>query len=213
LPKAFTAASRSWPRPDGVLVANVAGDRMREAAERWSRDLWALEAEMAKVADHCCGVTCGYDHPTQLGVDRWVAVIAARARHQGAVCVVDFGTAVTVDAVSRQGRHLGGVIFPGIRLMRQSLAGRTGNLPEVDSPAGDELLGRSTRQCILSGTLHAVSIAVNGFRSHVEARLGETARFYLTGGDAARVGPLLHGEYAYVPELVLDGLEVLQARE
>jgi type III pantothenate kinase len=190
-------------------VSNDDGANLREATVDWVRRLWNLEAEMVEVAIRHRGLTCGYEDPARLGVDRWMALIAARARHRGAICVVDCGTAVTVDAVTRQGAHLGGVIFPGIHLMRLSLAGETGSLPKVEGAAEGQVLGRSTQQCILIGTLLAVASTINSLRSRIEARLGGGSRFFLTGGDGGRLDGHLEGEYTYVPELVLDGLAVV----
>lgn len=209
LPKDLAWASRSWPRPERVLVANVAGAGMQVSTVNWVRELWSLEAELVKVAASGPGVTCGYDDPTQLGVDRWLALIAARAHHPESVCVVDCGTAVTVDAVSRRGAHLGGVIFPGVRLMRLSLAAETGNLPSVEGSVEEAFLGRSTQQCILIGTLLAAASTINEVRLRVEARFDGDVRFFLTGGDAGRLKGHLEGEYAFVPELVFDGLAVI----
>ncbi len=209
LPTELDASGAAWTRPDRVLAANVAGADMEQAVRRWARQRWNLDAEMVTVTRHRCGVTCGYENPTELGVDRWTALIGARDRHPGPVCVVDCGTAVTVDAVAEEGDHIGGAILPGTGLMRQSLATQTRALPNVTGAAEIEDLGRTTRQCILFGTSFAVASSVNGLRARVEARLGMDTRFFLTGGDADWLRRHLEGEYAVVPELVLDGLGVV----
>lgn len=211
LPSELAATVARWPRLDRVVIANVAGAVMEDVVIRWVEGTWGIEADLVEVESGRFGVICGYADPGQFGVDRWLALIAARMTHRGPACVVDCGTAVTVDALSAEGLHIGGVIFPGIRLMRLCLATETGELPTVEGTGAGAFLGRSTQECILNGTLLAVVSAINHLRTQVEAQLGGEVQFYLTGGDAERVERYLVGKYRHVRELVLDGLAVIES--
>ena len=97
----------------------------------WVSINWACETIFAKVESSAAELRNGYEQPQQMGVDRWVAMLAAWERHHAAACIVDCGTAITLDVVSESGHHLGGVIAPGISLMHEALASRTAQLPVV----------------------------------------------------------------------------------
>ncbi len=97
----------------------------------WIRRHWGVPLDEVAVTAEAFGIRCGYSQPTQLGVDRWAAVIGARALSQGDLCVVDCGTAITVDGLNRDNQHRGGFIMPGLGLMRRTLALGTGSLPDV----------------------------------------------------------------------------------
>ena len=111
--------------PSSMLGSIVAGEGIRRRTEA-QLELWDVEPRWVVSSVHACGVTNGYDHPTRLGVDRWVALIGARHRvlERGAArpaLVVMVGTAVTVDALDENGRFLGGLILPGFGLMLRAL--------------------------------------------------------------------------------------------
>jgi len=173
----------------------------------WIRRHWGVPLDEVAVTAEAFGIRCGYSQPTQLGVDRWAAVIGARALSQGDLCVVDCGTAITVDGLNRDNQHRGGFIMPGLGLMRRTLALGTGSLPDV---TGAACMGPavSTHDAILGGTLHAT---VGGVRSALGAMHQALARedapkIYLTGGESRQIQPHLGIVSTVVPDLVFLGL-------
>ena len=146
-----------------------------------------------------------------MGVDRWLAILAARKRYGGAVCVVDVGTAVTIDQVDDTGQHLGGVIVPGIDLMYRSLFKDTGDIGRLDArsenppPAERETLGRSTTAAINGGIMSAICGLIESCAAQLEARCRDNV-LIITGGDAERIVSHLRIAAEIRPALVLEGL-------
>lgn len=203
-------AARLWanlPRPDRVIIVSVAGPEVRAALTAWIRQTWTIEAEFVVSTAAACGIRNSYAEPARMGADRWVAMIAARALLGPQNCyVVDCGTAVTIDALAAEGRHLGGVIVPGMRLMREALYRETRQIPPE---AGDaRLFGQNTRDGVWGGALYAVASAVDGITDRMIASHGPGVRL-LTGGATEVVLPHLQGDYRLEPDLIFTGLRVL----
>ncbi len=197
-------AWRGARAPGRMLVACVAGERWRAALTEHARDRWNLAPEFAVARAEQLGVKSAYRDPGLLGVDRWTALIAARAIAPGGACVVDCGTAVTVDAISAAGQHLGGAIFPGLFLLRESLTRGTHAIAESN---GDDssVLAAATADGVAAGTLFGLAGAISRLITEQEQRVGRL-RVILTGGDAARLAPLLSRPVELVPDLVLREL-------
>jgi type III pantothenate kinase len=151
-----------------------------------------------------------YLNPNQLGVDRWMALIAARQRTLEPVLVVSVGTAMTVDALTAEGVFLGGVIVPGVALMRQSL--QQGTAGVGDASGHWQTFPGTTADAVQSGIVAALCGAIR--QQH--ACLIEVAKVkpycLLTGGDAGMVLPHLDLPAEHVPALVLEGIDCV-ARE
>ncbi len=196
--------------PDRVMVSNVAGLRFAERIDAMSRDAWGVEPHRVRVEDGALGVRCGYREPNRLGVDRWIAVLAA-SRVGEPVCVVDAGTALTIDAVTADRRHLGGVIIPGRVLMARALDRDTSDIGSVgDGPgAHEDSLGTSTEEAVVQGAWLAMAGAVELARVSLEKRLGATPRLMVTGGDGASLTGWLSEPNEFRPHLVLEGLALL----
>jgi len=146
-----------------------------------------------------------YLNPQQLGVDRWMGLIAARQRTREPVLVVSVGTAMTVDAMDADGVFMGGVIVPGVTLMRQAL--RQGTAQIADTAGEWQAFPRNTANAVESGIVAALCGAIG--QQH--ARLAEITRLtphcLLTGGDAAMLLPHLSRPAELVPSLVLEGID------
>jgi type III pantothenate kinase len=197
-----------------AVVANVAGAalgaRLRETLERRG-----VTVDFVATTAKRCGVRCAYTDPNRLGVDRWLAVLAAYGLARGAACVVSAGTAVTFDAVDAGGQHLGGLILPGARLMAAALDRETSNIgttpPAQVAPRGLDLLGRDTAQAVGHGTMLALAAAVDRAAARVAAALGTRPPVYLTGGDAPALQPWLETPVDLRADLVLEGLALVAA--
>lgn len=202
---------RAWlslPRPQRVVAASVGdAEHARDLAD-WVQNSWGLSVEFVEARLSGFGVTNRYDEPTRLGADRWAALIAAHHLWSGAVCIVDCGTAVTVDALSADGVFQGGVILPGIALMRGSLRSGTAGIRHVDG-LQSTCFAHNTADAVAAGTLFGLAGAVERIAQEFRPVLGENMRLVITGGAAvplatvlgARLGPLIHE-----PDLVLRGL-------
>lgn len=192
-------------RPAQALVANVAGPALADALQAWMRRRWSLQPRFAVVEAAGYGVVNAYRSPAQMGVDRWVALIGARALLDQSCCIVDCGTAITIDALTAAGAHRGGVIFPGMHLMRAALYRDTRQIP----PAADgetTVFGQSTQDCVWGGVTLAVAAAIDGITERMAAALPGGAQRLLTGGDAETLLPYLTHDYRLEPDLLFYGL-------
>ncbi|MDQ6620536.1 MAG: type III pantothenate kinase [Pseudomonadota bacterium] len=207
-------ALRDWqnlPRPLRAIGVNVAGEAARVRVEAQVAR-WRLTPQWLMSSAAACGVSNGYRTPTQLGPDRWASLIAARQRSLGAdlfpspAIVVNAGTAVTVDALDGEGRFVGGIILPGLRLMLRALAENTAALKV--SAGGFTAFPDNTADALYSGAVQAVTGAIEQMR----ARLDEperSARCFLAGGAAQELAPHLTGNVEVVDNLVLEGVLAL----
>lgn len=217
-------------RPTEIRVANVAGRESGAGVVATLHRHYGIAPVLALSAASGAGVRSGYRDPGQLGVDRWLAVCAAFHRYRSALCVVDAGTATTIDNINAAGEHLGGLILPGVALMRSALLGATGDLARLSAGRGtgdalpgaaDDILGRDTAAAIDNAAWHATVCLVRDSL----ARLGSPPAadspplLVLTGGAAPVLGaalarmtgtagaaPLPGVRLEYRPELVLEGL-------
>ena len=198
---------------DKVLASNVASTSFGTRLSGVIGMHCDCDVHFARSAATGWGVTNSYRQPRRMGVDRWVAMVGARARFRKALCVVDAGTAVTIDALDKSGLHLGGQILPGLKLMTGSLADDTSNLPAVKrAPStSDELLpgfSGSTGSAIYNGAMAAVCGAIERAVRAMRSR-GYRPMLVLTGGDASRILTSLDADAEHRPNLVLEGLAIM----
>ena len=153
------------------------------------------------------GLRNGYDHPAQLGPDRWMALQGAWHLQHRASLVVMAGTATTLDSLDEKGNFLGGMILPGLSLMRRSLHQGTAYLPAIEKGTYT-LQARSTRDAIQSGALAATLGALELARDAL-GQGGDRVPVFLGGGHHAELSPHLEGPLYVYPELVLEGLALL----
>jgi len=186
-------------RPRRILACNVAGAAVAAQIESLTAQL-RVPLGWFESSAACCGVTNGYERPERLGADRWAALIGAHHLHQGAALVVMAGTATTIDCLDAAGRHRGGVILPGLALMKRALARNTANLP--DARGVFRALPTNTDDAIESGCLQATLGAIERMRRHA----GDEVLILLSGGDAAALLPHLAPPVRGVENLVLEGL-------
>ncbi len=192
-----------------IRASIVRNSHIRDQLVAWAGKTVRVPISIAKVSRSCVGVTNNYEDISRLGIDRWLAMLAAYHRAQTACAIIDCGTALTIDVLDASGQHAGGYIVPGLSLMRDSLELNTGI--KLDSTTGNlsTEYGHSTTSAVHNGTFFALLALI---RSCVQAADGPSKRLekvYLTGGDASlfadglAVGGLL---VELVPTLVLDGL-------
>ena len=194
--------------PDRVVVSNVAGEAFAEGLNAWVKSLWGLEAEFIDSAAEALGVANGYEEPERLGVDRWAALLGAHDRIEGASCIVDCGTAITIDVLDAEGGHLGGLIIPGVDLMRDALFDGTDGVCDTDGGQAS-LLASDTAGAVNGGTLYTAVAVIDRVTADVSAELAGKVTRVITGGGAKELLPLLAGEFRHEPDLVLQGLAAI----
>lgn len=194
---------------DKVLIASVAGRKIEAALAAWFASHWQVQPVFLRTTAGACGVTNAYTHPESLGIDRWAALIAAHHAHPGAVCVVDCGTAITLDLVTAEGEHQGGLILPGIEVMQQLLQENTAQLALSEKRPAITPLADNTAAGIISGAVYVVVAAIERCVADMRVRQGTDIDIVLTGGDAGQVLPLLECRVHHVADLVLRGIVML----
>jgi len=189
-------------RPRRIALSCVGANSLLELVQLVARDLWLdVDIILVKSQAQAFGVINAYPQPEKLGVDRWLALIAVWHQYQRPACIVDCGTAVTVDLIDADGKHQGGLISPGLTLMKRSLGQGTDALPfsETKHVFG---LASCTEAAIYSGTL----MATIGLIEHVLAKQPKNMQLILTGGDAELIAGQLDIEFIVESDLVLRGL-------
>jgi type III pantothenate kinase len=189
--------------PERVRVSNVAGIEVAERIRKVAIETFGLDAEFATASKTVGEVVSGYEEPERLGVDRWLALLAGWELFGSQCAVVDAGSALTIDFLDDQAKHLGGYIIPGRQMMLSSLFGGTSGIrPGALLPA-DLTYGRDTDSAVHNGYL-AMTVAM--IEKIVSEGGLDIRRLVLTGGDARSLLMYLPSSVVHVPDLVLDGL-------
>ena len=222
------AVHRGWKSPDfvqalakplrrkrAVWIVSVAALTVRASLMRALKTLAIQDVHFIETSAASGGVRNGYYEPWRLGVDRWAALIGARARApKRLVLIADVGTAVTLDILRRDGQHLGGVIVPGVDLMQQSLLHSTGGIRRRAGGAtgraratdGTEWQAQSTAEAIQQGAQLAAAAVIDA--AYAEYR-SLRPHLFLTGGGSKALQGLIKSPYELIPDLVLQGLAEL----
>lgn len=193
-----------------VRVANVAGETVLENFILEVRRRWGVEPEVASVARKLAGVEVCYGDEKRLGVDRWLAMLAAYRRVAGECVVVSAGTALTADWLAADGAHLGGFIAPGRQRMLNALFSDVANVlraPAAPPKTPNLQRGCSTESCVTGG----ISVLFQGFINHVASNsLGSP--IIIAGGDAQAMLEVCAQEHksrvSLVSNPVMDGLVI-----
>lgn len=192
--------------PSSARVCTVAAPELLRPLDQWLQDRFGcvLQRFITRMED-ATGVTNAYPEPSSLGADRWAALIGARVHYTGRLCIVDCGTAVTLDVLEADGSHAGGLIFPGLRLSRRALATaahRLGESGEGDLP----LLAKDTPTAIRAGTYHALAGALASLKARVDSHGDHPCQGILTGGDADALADTLGGAWVVDHDLIFRGI-------
>ena len=201
-----------WNIPDLGAVEVIRVSSTAEASVLMgSLDLLRHQVDyihVARSSRKALGVTNGYEEPQQLQVDRWLGVLAGY-QLTGGCCVVDCSSVITIDFVFPGGRHLGGYVLPGLRLMKEILQLGTYNVAiDLDSEA-EELLtpGRQTTEAVNHGIYIAAVSAINRVYLEICTKEGKVLPLLLTGDDAQMVARGVQPSYSIWPDMVYGGLE------
>jgi len=197
-----------------VRVSCVAGEAIKSRLYLWLKANKFTDIEFAVTLAQQCEVINSYAEPAKMGVDRWLAMLAAKAlfndSEPASICIIDCGTAITLDILSQHGKHLGGLIFPGYQTMLTSLGLSTGNInSEEVSPLNASLncgLGVSTREAVAKGCAQVISGGVNSIMNKQATQSKEKYYCVLTGGDSEWLFGSLSMPVKVEPFLILKGL-------
>ena len=210
-----------WPdeRPLGLeqaLIASVAGPEVTGRVRDFITSAWSVKVEEAVAETARDGLKNGYDDPASLGVDRWLALLAAWRKYETSLCVIDCGTTITVDIVLHEGqhlggRHLGGHIYPGLAAHRKALAMVASQIQADDDAVPTLAFGRSTSEGVSNSYAFALSGMLRECLEKVRKEHGAELLAVITGGGAeALPSSLLPALVRHEPDLVLQGLNLLR---
>ena len=208
LTEALNNISKNLPAPEKVIIASVADETRVNHINRWVDTRWSLSPVWLSAQEQQLGVSNCYQKPETLGADRWAAIIAAHSLSSKHVVLIDCGTAVTIDILLDSGKFNGGIIFPGLSMMRSSLITGTSN---IQSDEGDDscIPACSTEDAVTAGTLHGWVGAILHVLDHYDKSLAGEKEIIVTGGDAHKLMPYLPADTRLEPDLVLKGLSLI----
>ncbi len=192
--------------PDAIFMISVASKQTESALGRACHKRWGKTAFILQTASSCAGVTNGYSQPSQLGVDRWAAMVGAYRLLGHAALVIDCGTACTADLIDDYGIHRGGAIIPGLQLMRQSLSSSTARIRDLDVDVPLNGPGTTTAECMHVGIHEAVIGFIERMTGMAQLQLGEGVSVIVTGGGAMALLADLPDNICYEKELVFIGM-------
>jgi len=211
--KDFNAlAQAAWgdlQAPEKIVVSNVAGSDMGDSLAGWTLKHWGLSPVFVRVTDKAFGVTNAYARPVDLGVDRWAALIGAFSFASGALCIVDCGTAVTLDFLAADGVHRGGLILPGVDMLERMLLNNTADIKLSNNAQFTSPFASGTGEAVHGGAIYMVAAAIDRIVADMGVAAGTRPEVVITGGDAGQIQSLLSASTRHEPQLVLNGLAIL----
>lgn len=205
--------------PTTIIIANVGKPDYVEKFCDLLISKYSSDLRLVQSSKRLLGVKSSYHNPTQLGVDRLLAMAAAYQQTNSAVIVVDIGTAVTLDCVEQSGQHLGGLIVPGSELMLKSLMSESSKLnvltDENQNRISYSLLANNTHDAMVSG-IHRMLASFIEDQVTVTlqtALIGQATSLFLTGGGSKAFRGEFGENWIYEPDLVLKGLNLILSAE
>lgn len=194
---------------DGVWIAAVSGEQQNEKLSEWLTTQKQSNVVRIYSEASAFGITNAYEQPTHLGVDRWLAMLGAYDEQPKATVIIDAGTAITVDWIDENGRHLGGWIAPGVELMKNSVTQRAPNVfsDQTAQWGKAQQLGISTPECLLNGCVNTFVGLVRQAIAVSETELDWfDYRILLSGGSIPLLPVDIKRRGEIRTELVLQGL-------
>lgn len=199
------------PEPSQITISNVAGLLAEQSLTLIFKQLcWTANVNLVCSESYQCGVKNYYDIPSQLGSDRWAALIAAWRMKQRDCLVTCVGTTMTVDTLSNQGEFMGGIIVPGFDLMQSALVNQTALLTN-SSKGCFQNLPHNTQDAMVSGAIYALTSTIEKMYKVFSKDLNHLNPICIVSGKGARaVLPYINiASKEWIDDLVLEGLRVI----
>ncbi|MFP4095817.1 MAG: type III pantothenate kinase [Cyclobacteriaceae bacterium] len=193
-----------------VVISSVVPP-LRATFQRMVKRMFSCEPLFVSPALNT-GIRVSIDHPSEIGSDLLANAVAGHALTQDHCIIVDFGTALSITIVSKEGELLGGSIAPGLESAMKALSSNTAQLPFVDLTAPASAIGKNTTHAIQSGIVLGYVGLVESLVGRIKAELGGTATVIATGGLSEVIAPLTEQFDALEPWLTLDGLRLIAER-
>lgn len=197
-------------RADEIVVCSVVPS-LNYSLARLGRKWLKVEPTFVETGEQV-GLKVLYDPPAAVGADRIVNAIAALEAYPAPLVIIDFGTATTFDAVSKEQEYLGGAIMPGVLVSMEALIARTARLPQFELNAPARAIGRSTPEALQAGNVLGYAGAVDGLVRRIDLELGGNSTVVATGGLAHTFQEVCETIRHFEPNLTIDGLRIALAR-
>jgi len=207
--------SLNWPQPEQIIASSVAADEDWQLFHDGCIEHWQQEPLRVISPAEGYGIRNAYAQPEDLGSDRWAALVGAYHLLHSNLCIIDCGTAMTVDFLDASGQHLGGYIIPGQSIMQQSLAHGTDAIrlvPQQKFAENSNEPGKSTDECVERGNLMAAAGLIEKSCQEMQQRTEKRFNCLFTGGDAERLMININEQGQFEPNLVLLGLAHIAAK-
>ncbi len=193
-----------------VRIASVMTKSFELQVRAWVAKEFQVQIKFAQVCKHYAGIIVAYDDPSQLGVDRWLAMLAAYKVSDESVCIIDAGSALTVDLIAQDGQHLGGYIVPGRKILNSVLLKNTSQIKIDDQHVSNQLSwGKNTSEAVNHGSYRMGVSFIQSIVDELKCN-GKQWQLYITGGDGKELMSGITTDFIvyYDPDLVFKGLAV-----
>lgn len=198
-------------RVEGAILSSVVPPLtqiVKDAVERIFRvSAWVIGPGVKT------GLNIITDNPAQLGSDQVANAVAAIAKYEAPMAVVNMGTATTISVINEKKQYIGGMIIPGIRVSVESLTRETAKLPKIGLEKPKKVIGSNTVECMKSGAIYGTVSGIEGSIERMERELGDSLRsIVMTGENAKYIFPYCERELYLDTTLLLDGLRIIYER-
>ncbi|MAJ91047.1 MAG: hypothetical protein CMF40_02540 [Legionellales bacterium] len=189
-----------------ILLSNVAGLEVYNSLNCWIKKHGDIELWQSSVDEKFKGLSTSYTESKQIGIDRWLAMVASWDKYHSSLCVVNCGTALTIDLVDIHGHHLGGYIMPGAELMHKALMRNTDKINVSMTNIASLDYASNTQAAVNNGVFLALVSAIERIVNKFSVESGVMPKCIISGGNAELIEPLLEYQFEFEPNLVLRGL-------